>query len=68
MPFKSGKSPQDVANKVTEKIDHIANVQLESALTTVIYAIGGRADLYVPVEINALMTSRDVHIAPSKIG
>jgi hypothetical protein len=68
MPFPPGKSPQDVAKKVNEKIDHIANVQLESALTTVIYAIGGRADFYVPVDTNALMTSRAVHIAPYKNG
>jgi hypothetical protein len=68
MPFKSGKSPQDVAKKVNDKIDHIINDQLEGALTAVIYAIGGKADFYVPVDTNALMTSRAVHIAPHNKG
>ena len=64
MPFKSGKSPQDVAKKVNDKIDHIVNVQLEIALTAVIFAIGGKADFYVPVDTNALMNSRATHVAP----
>jgi hypothetical protein len=68
MPFKSGKSPKDVAKKVNDKIDHIVNVQLEGALTAVIYAIGGKADFYVPVDTNALMNSRAVHIAPHNKG
>jgi hypothetical protein len=68
MPFKSGKSPKDVAKKVNDKIDHIVNVQLEGALTTVAYAVGGNADFYVPVDTNALMTSRAVHITPHSKG
>jgi hypothetical protein len=68
MPFKSGKSPQDVAKKVNDKIDHIVNVQLEGALTAVVYAIGGRADFYVPVDTNALMNSRETHVIPHKDG
>jgi hypothetical protein len=68
MPFKSGKSPKDVAKKVNDKIDHIVNVQLEGALTAVVYAIGGRADFYVPVDTNALMTSRETHVIPHKNG
>jgi hypothetical protein len=68
MPFKSGKSPKDVAKKVNDKIDHIVNVQLEGALTAVVYAIGGRADFYVPVDTNALMNSRETHVIPHKNG
>jgi hypothetical protein len=68
MPFKSGKSPKDVAKKVNDKIDHIVNVQLEGALTAVVYAIGGRADFYVPVDTNALMNSRETHVIPHKDG
>ena len=68
MPFPPGKSPQDVAKKVNEKIDHIINNQLEAAVTTVTYAIGGKADFYVPVDTNALMNSRAVHVAPHKNG
>ena len=64
MPFKSGKSPRDVAKKVNDKIDHIVNVQLEGALTAVVYAIGGNADFYVPVDTNALMNSRETHVVP----
>ena len=68
MPFKQGKSPKDIAKKVNAKIDHIINVQLEGALTTVIYAIGGNADFYVPVDTNALMNSRETHVTPYKNG
>jgi hypothetical protein len=68
MPFKPGKSPKDVAKKVNDKIEHIANVQLEGALTAVIFAIGGRADFYVPVDTNALMNSRETHIIPHNNG
>jgi hypothetical protein len=68
MPFKSGKSPKDVAKKVNDKIDHIINDQLEGALTAVVYAIGGRADFYVPVDTNALMNSRETHVIPHKDG
>tara|TARA_R110000850_G_scaffold145062_1_gene267108 strand:- start:111 stop:554 length:444 start_codon:yes stop_codon:yes gene_type:complete len=68
MPFPLGKSPQDVAKKVNEKIDHIINDQLEGALTAVIYAIGGNADFYVPVDTNALMNSRETHVTPHKNG
>jgi hypothetical protein len=68
MPFKSGKSPQDAAENVNKKIDHIVNDQLEGALTAVVYAVGGRADFYVPLDTNALITSRAVHVAPHKNG
>jgi hypothetical protein len=68
MPFPQGKSPQDVAKKVNEKIDHIINEQLEGALTAVIYAVGGNADFYVPVDTNALMNSRETHVIPHKDG
>jgi hypothetical protein len=68
MPFKSGKSPKDVAKKVNDKIDHIVNVQLEGALTAVIYAVGGNADFYVPVDTNALMNSRETHVVPHNKG
>jgi hypothetical protein len=68
MPFKSGKSPRDVAKKVNDKIDHIVNVQLEGALTAVVYAIGGNADFYVPVDTNALMNSRETHVIPHSNG
>ena len=68
MPFKSGKSPKDVAEKINKKLDHIANEQLEESLTAVIYAIGGRADFYVPVETNALMTSRATPVVKHKDG
>ena len=68
MPFSPGKSPQDVAKKVNGKINHIINDQLEGALTAVVYAIGGRADFYVPLDTNALITSRAVHISPYNKG
>ena len=68
MPFKQGKSPKDIAKKVNAKIDHIVNDQLEGALTAVIYAIGGRADFYVPVDTNDLMNSRETHVVPYKNG
>ena len=66
MPFPKGKSPKDIAKKVNAKIDHIINDQLEGALTAVIYAIGGNADFYVPVDTNALMNSREHRVA--KVG
>jgi hypothetical protein len=68
MPFKSGKSPKNVAEKINKKLDHIANEQLEESLTAVIYAIGGRADFYVPVETNALMNSRETPVVKHKDG
>ena len=68
MPFKQGKSPKDIAKKVNAKIDHIVNDQLEGALTAVIFAIGGKADFYVPVDTNALMNSRETNVTPYKNG
>jgi hypothetical protein len=68
MPFKSGKSPKNVAEKINKKLDHIANEQLEESLTAVIYAIGGRADFYVPVDTNALMTSRATFVVKQNDG
>ena len=68
MPFKAGKSPKDIAKKVNAKIDHIINDQLEGALTAVIFAIGGNADFYVPVDTNALMNSRETNVVPYKSG
>ena len=68
MPFKQGKSPKDIAKKVNAKIDHIINDQLEGALTAVIFAIGGKADFYVPVDTNALMTSRTTNVTPYRNG
>lgn len=64
MPFKAGKSPQDAANNVVDKIAEIKDKKLEAALTTVAYAIGANADFYVPVETNNLMNSREVKIIP----
>tara|TARA_R110002153_G_scaffold8006_1_gene35144 strand:- start:635 stop:1045 length:411 start_codon:yes stop_codon:yes gene_type:complete len=68
MPFKSGKSPKNVAEKINKKLDHIANEQLEESLTAVIYAIGGRADFYVPVDTNALMNSRETFVVKQNDG
>ena len=68
MPFPKGKSPKDIAKKVNAKIDHIVNDQLEAALTAVIYAVGGNADFYVPVDTNALMNSRETHVVPHEDG
>ena len=68
MPFPKGKSPQDIAKKVNAKIDHIINDQLEGSLTAVIYAIGGNADFYLPVDTNALMNSRETNVVPYKSG
>ena len=68
MPFPKGKSPKDIAKKVNAKIEHIINDQLEAALTSVIFAVGGKADFYVPVDTNALMNSRETHVVAHKDG
>ena len=68
MPFKAGKSPKDVTKKVKARIDNITSEKLESALTTVAYAIGGNADFYVPVDTTALMNSRDIRVTPQQGG
>ena len=68
MPFKAGKSPQDAANNVQAKIKQVTDEKLEAALTTVAYAIGAKADFYVPVDTNALMNSRAIKIIPHEGG
>ena len=62
MPFKSGKSPEDAANAVDKKLLEITSKRLPEALATVAYAVGGRADFYVPIDTSALINSREIHI------
>jgi len=68
MPFKPGKSPSDLAKKVENDLKVIAGPKLERALSVVAYAIGGRADMYVPIDTSALLNSRQVNIIDTEGG
>ena len=68
MPFKKGKSPKDLANKINAKVNEVSGEKVEKALTTVAFAIGGAADFYVPVDTNALMNSRATSVIASGNG
>jgi len=62
MPFKPGKSPTDVAKAVDAKLFEITAQQLPIALETVAYAVGARADFYVPIDTSALINSRSIRV------
>ena len=68
MPFKPGKSPKDLVRNVGVKLEYIENTVTERALTTLGTVIGGKADFYVPVDTNKLMTSRETPVVKTQTG
>lgn len=65
MPFKAGKSPSDAIRNVKKVLDEVVNVRQARATKAILYAIGARADQYVPIDTNALLSSRQQNIKQS---
>lgn len=68
MPFKSGKSPINVSDKLNKELGMIADVKLKRANKIVGLLIAARADQYVPIDTNALLNSREVKTAKNDGG
>lgn len=64
MPFKQGKAPKDLSNRIDAKLEGVAGPELERALVIVAYELGARADFYVPIDTSALINSRAIKFTP----
>lgn len=62
MPFKNGKSFNDLNVKIKKTFERIDN-NIESGLYELGTGLGLRADFYVPVDTNNLVNSRNVKVS-----
>lgn len=62
MPFKSGKSPTDVAKKLNKTLTQDLPLDIEKGLFSMYTILSGTADYYVPVDTSALVQSRTSRI------
>lgn len=62
MPFKSGKSPADVARKINKALTEDLPKDVERGLFTMYTILAGEADFYVPVDTSTLVKSRSYRV------
>ncbi len=62
MPFKSGKSPADVARKLNKILTEDLPKNVEAGLYTMYTTLAGTADFYVPIDTSTLIKSRSYRI------
>lgn len=59
MPFKAGKSPSDVNDRISKILKDELPKNIEAGLYGMYTVLGGTADFYAPVDTTALIKSRD---------
>ena len=68
MPFKSGKSFNDVNKRIRDFTDDILPKRIQGELYDLITALGGYADDYTPIDTVTLRNSRTQTVNPSPTG